>query len=212
MARAGDSARAAADRVAQVDNTSRFSAEAALRAAAERAVNDTVDLTSSKYNLTPDEVRQYVGIRRLSASGKSATVQLRVRAIPIERFAPEIRMKRYTWRDKLGRSHSQELPSVYFQRYRTGRPRLVRPAFPLHQRTSGQLREGGVIRRRVGQSRDRLTMLRYYSFPRQWLRNELLPEVLRRAALSFDLDFRAAFRRGRATRGVNGRTRLHRND
>lgn len=209
MARAGDSARAAADRVAQVDEATRSAAEIGMRAAVDSAINLAVDQTSSKYNLTPDRLRQYVGLEEVS--GLSATVQLRIRPIPIEEFAPEIRMRRYTWRDKLGRRHSQELPSVYFQRLRDRKPRLVRPAFPLEQRTSGQLRAGEKVRRRVGSWRERLTNIRYFSFPHNWLRNELIPAVESRMVDDYALEFRASFNRFQKGRNRKKQATVRRN-
>ncbi|MEQ8511567.1 MAG: hypothetical protein RLN67_03210 [Algiphilus sp.] len=208
MPRAGDNARKAADRLARTPKDATAAAEAGLRAAADEAVNVSVDITSGRYNLTPDTVRRYVGVHRVSAGGTSATVRLKVRAIPIEEFAPEIRMRRFSWVDRLGRRHTQMLPAVYFQRLRNRNPRYLRPAFPLQQRYSGQLREGGRIRRRVGEARDRLTNIRYFSFPRRFLREDLLPQVQERVVGQFDLEFRAAFRR----LGRGGRRRLTNND
>lgn len=193
MARAVRNAEQLARRLQELPESEERAALAGLQAAADAAVSLAVDRTSAVYNLTPDKVRQYVKTRNVSV--KSAWVQLQIRAIPIEEFAPEIRMKQYTWRDKLGRSHTQKLPSVYFQRMRNGKPRLVRPAFPLQQRTSGQLREGGTIRRRIGAARDRLTNIRYFSFPKRFLRDDLVPAVKERMVEGYGVEFRSAFRK-----------------
>lgn len=193
MAAAVRNAEQLARRLQELPESEERAALAGLQAAADAAVNLAVDRTSAVYNLTPDKVRQYVKTRNVSV--KSAWVQLQIRAIPIEEFEPEIRMKRYSWRDKLGRQHSQMLPSVYFQRLRNRKNRLVRPAFPLQQRTSGQLRAGGTIRRRIGAARDRLTNIRYFSFPKRFLRDDLVPSVKERMVDDYGVEFRSAFRK-----------------
>ena len=189
------SARSAAAFVEGLPDVQRRAASLSLRVAAEAASNAAVDRTTATYNLDADVVREFVQIRQISEGDDSATVTLQVRAIHIEAFAPEIRMRRFRYTDKLGRVVDRLLPSVYVARLRGRQARFLRPAFPLRQRTDGPLNAGERIRRRAGESRSRLTKLRYFSFPKKFLRDDLLPAATAAAGDGFAVEFRALFRR-----------------
>lgn len=162
-----------------------------------RVVKRTVQV----YNLSRRELNPYVIIRGATASRISATVTLQVRAVPIEAFRPRVRMQAFTFKLR-GRSITRTLPAIYLKRFRAGAEKYVAPAFPLHQRTSGLLLKGDSVRRRVGDDRARLTRIRYYTFPREFVTRQLLPDarqfVPERVELELDRALRRRNQRGRS--------------
>lgn len=181
----------------------------ALNRAARNARSFAIRRTSEVYNLSTRQLQPYLVLRR-SSQGKdgsiSASLGFRIRAIPIEQFKPRIEMRQFTVNVR-GRPVRRRLATVLLQLYRAGSPKLVAPAFPLRQRTSGRLRPGEAIRRRIGPRRDRLTRLRYFTFPQRFLEETLLPQTAAFAGENVNVEFDRALRRDRNTRG-GARTRL----
>ncbi len=153
------------------------------------------------YNISPRELAPFVSVRRASASTLSGSIRLDIRAVPIEAFKPRIAMQQFTFSIR-GRTVTRTLPAVFLKRFRKGSERYVRPAFPLTQRTSGTLQSGEKIRRRTGTDRQNLTALRYYTFPRLFIDQTLLPDAQKFVPERVSLQLRAAFRRF-DRRGVN---------
>lgn len=188
-------ANAIADGLEALPSAARTTGSAAVRAAANATSDAAVRRTTEVYNLNTDTVRQFVSVLPIGQDASSATVRLKIRAIPIEAFEPEIRMRRFRYTDSLGRTVDRLLPAVYLQRLRGRNARFLRPAFPLTQRTSGTLRQGESIRRRIDDRRDRLTRLRFFTFPRRYTRDDLLPLLEQAAADVLNVEVRAAYRR-----------------
>lgn len=138
-----------------------------------RMVRKTTDV----YNISPRELSPYVTVSRASAGQILAKVSLKIRAIPIEAFKPRVRLQNFTYQVR-GRTVTRKLPAIYLKRYRNGTEHYVAPAFPLSQRSGGVLKRGEQVRRRIGRDRDRLTRLRYYTFPRKFVDDVLLPDAL----------------------------------
>lgn len=162
--------------------------------------------TAAVYNLSKRTLSQYVQIRRES-TGLHASVQLQVRAVPIQAFTPKVQMDRFRYVDSRGRRVDRRLAAVYVKRYTQGRALRIPQAFPLRQRFGGALGAGDQVRRRTGAARGKLTVLRYYTFPKRFL-DELLPALRAEAAESLGVDMRAAVRRYTS----RGRRELRRND
>lgn len=170
-----------------------------LNRAAQRARAFAIRRTSEIYNLTARQLQPYLVLRRASRGQNSASLVFRLRAIPIEQFKPRIEMRRLTY-TRLGRSITRRLATVHLQLFRSGPAEYVRPAFPLQQRTSGRLRTGEKIRRRIGPVRDRLTLLKYYTFPLKFLQETLLPQTAAFAGETLNIEFERAVRRWRGDR------------
>lgn len=171
------------------------SARMALNKVIEASRGVVVDKTTDTYRLGKGVIRRHVSTRRASqsADGLSGSVELDVRPIPVEDFKPRVQMRDVTfeWR---GRQVTRRLAGVYLQRFVRGTPKLVGPAFPLRQRRSGQLRRGENIRRRIGADRAKLTRIRYYTFPRRFVREELEPALAAFVPARFSVELAAAVR------------------
>ena len=130
----------------------------------------------------------------------SGSLRLRVRAIPIESFRPRVQMQSFTYQVR-GKQVTRRLPAIYLQRFRDGEAKYVGPAFPLTQRRTGAVRRGEKVRRRIGPERDRLTRIRYYTFPKQFTEEVLLPDAQAFVGPAIAVELRRAFRRYSARRG-----------
>lgn len=195
--------------VAQSASEARRTAVQSLNRAAERARTFAIRRTSEIYNLSTRQLQPYLRLRRAASTGftgsVSASLNFLLRAIPIEQFKPRIEMRQFTVNVR-GRPVRRRLATVLLQLYRAGAPKIVTPAFPLRQRATGRLRPGESIRRRVGAARDRLTRIRYFTFPQRFLDETLLPDTAAFAGETLRVEFDRALRIDRG-----GRTRLIRN-
>lgn len=159
-----------------------------------------VTRSTEVYNIGRRDLAPFVTVRQASASKVSGSVRLLVRAIPIEFFRPRVRMQAFTFR-RHGKTVTQQLPAIYLRRFKNGGEKYVGPAFPLSQRRSGPLRRGERIRRRIGEQRDRLTRIRYYTFPKQFTEEVLLPDAQAFIGPSINIELRRALRRRNARGG-----------
>lgn len=167
-----------------------------------RVLSKTVEI----YNISRRDLTPYVTEKRASASNVSASVRLLIRAVPIEMFRPRVRMQKFTF-TRNGRKVTRTLPAIFLRRTRGGAEAYVPPAFPLHQRRTGLLGRGDSVRRRIGTDRDRLTRIRYYTFPQQFVDEVLLPDAQDYIGPAVNVELRRALRRTDA----RGRSRLVRN-
>lgn len=181
-----------------------------LRKISIQGLNRTIDRartlvgrkTVETYNLSTRQIAPYITARRVSQSATQleGSVDLHLRAIGIETFRPRVVLRSFTYLIN-GREVTRRLPTIELQRFRNGSPKLVKPAFPLHQRRTGQLRAGDTVRKRTGTARDKLTPIRYYTFPRRFIDETLAPAVREfagpRLAIELDAAFRAFSSRGR---------------
>ena len=173
------------------------SSEAALNGAAKAVAVEAARYTASVYNLDVETLAQYIAIKEATKGSRgvsSASVTLRSRAIPIEAFKPQIRMQLFNFVDARGRHVSRLLPAVYLARFRNASPRYISVAFPLTTRSSGSLAAGDRIRRRTGKDRGKLTRLRYFTFPKEFTQNDLLPHLLSFAGETMRVSLRAQIR------------------
>lgn len=177
------------------------SAGPALVTSINRVVRDlrsrVLTKTTEVYNISRRDLSPFVQTKLASGNSIEGRVRLLIRAIPIEFFRPRIRMQTFTfqWR---GRTVTRKLPAVYLRRLRGGEEKYVSPAFPLHQRRSGVVARGEPIRRRTGSSsnnRNKLTKLRYYTFPKQFVEEVLLPDAQEFIGPAINVELGRAFRR-----------------
>lgn len=151
--------------------------------------------TTETYRLSTRQVLPYITARKVSASAGelSGSLELSIKPISIEAFKPRVVMKTvsYTWR---GRTVTRRLATIEVQRFVDGAPKLVGPAFPLTQRRTGLLRAGEQVRRRIGKDRNKLTRIRYYTFPRKFVAEQLAPAVQAFAPERFAIELLAARR------------------
>lgn len=205
---------------ARIDNSDALGTLQALGPAAREAAREAVntvaknlaagarDRTTAVYNIAAGDLAQFIGIKPAPQGSRRASVTLKVRAIPHEKFSPTVSMVPTPVRI-FGRKTPATIPlaQVSLKIYRNGAPRVLRGYFPLRQRTSGALRKGEALRRRVGKSLKRrdgtegakLTGLRYVTFPRRFL-DRLLPELQKAAGDDVLVQFNAAWRK-RTSRG-----------
>ena len=100
-----------------------------------RAVRtDVIDRTSKQYNLSRRVLGEFVYIKRASRGNLSASINLRIRAVPLDRFGARVRMKTVRGVDAAGRKLDRKLPSVRVRIYRQGSAKDLPGAFPLYQR------------------------------------------------------------------------------
>lgn len=105
------------------------------------------------------------------------------------------------------RAYTRTLPTIWVKRFRNGSAKQLGAYFPLHQRTSGALAGGESVRRRVGSnasgrgvSRDaqyegnKLTGVRYYTFPKRFLA-EIQPQLVEFVGSRGQVELRAAYRK-----------------
>lgn len=180
-------------------------APAALVSSINRVARDlrarVVRKTTEFYNVRPRILREYVDIKRARRTEISGEVKLKIRALPINAFSPRVRMQRFTYQRR-GKAVTQQLPAVYVTLNRSEGPQYVAPAFPLQQRSSGVIKPAEKVRRRIGADRGRLTQIRYFTFPRQFVEDVILPDVQpfipARMQLELDRAYRRMTGRGRA--------------
>lgn len=153
------------------------------------------------YNIARRELTPYVTVRRASGSRVSGSVSMLVRAIPIEAFRPRVRMQTFTFEFR-GKQVTRRLPAIFLRRFKNGDEKYIGPAFPLTQRRSGVVKRGEKVRRRIGADRERLTRIRYYTFPKQFAEEVLLPDARAFIGPAIGVELRRAFRRYNPRRGL----------
>lgn len=178
--------------------------QAALNRTIERARTFAGRKTVETYNLSTRQIAPYVRARKVTvrADKLEGSVDLQIRAIPIETFRPQVVMRQITYSVR-GRTVTRRVATIELQRFRNGTPKLVRPAFPLQQRRTGRLRAGEKVRRRTGRARDKLTKIRYYTFPRKFVAETLAPAVREFVGPRIRIELDAAFRAFSARAGRN---------
>lgn len=178
--------------------------QAALNRTIERARTFAGRKTVETYNLSTRQIAPYVRARKVTvrADKLEGSVDLQIRAIPIETFRPQVVMRQITYNVR-GRTVTRRVATIELQRFRNGTPKLVRPAFPLQQRRTGRLRAGEKVRRRTGRARDKLTKIRYYTFPRKFVAETLAPAVRAFVGPRIRIELDAAFRAFSARAGRN---------
>lgn len=177
----------------------------ALVASINRVVRDTrsrvVRKTTEIYNISARDLRPYVSAKSASKNDPNALIRMHVRAIPIEFFKPRVKMQTFTFQVR-GKTVTRKLPAIYLRRYRGGAEKYVAPAFPLTQRRTGLVARGEKVRRRIGADRDRLTRIRYYTFPKQFVDEVLLPDAQQFIPERMRVELRSAIRRYSAKSGL----------
>lgn len=173
-------------------------ARPALVTAINRTARDlrsrVVKKTTEFYNVRPRVLREYVAIKRASRTDINGQVQLKIRALPINAFSPRVRIKRFTYQRR-GQQVTQQLPAVYVTLLKSAGAQYVAPAFPLRQRTSGVIGANEKVRRRIAERRDRLTQIRYFTFPRQFVEDVIVPDVEPFIPARMTLELDRAYRR-----------------
>jgi hypothetical protein len=189
----------AARDLGQTPESLRESARSAVDATVEHVRQQAISRASARYNLSEQTLSSFVVARKASvrADSASGSVQLQIKAIPLTAFDARVRMRAVTLREAFGRptqAYRRQLPTVELALYRGQRARPLPGGFPLQQRTSGALRGGESVRRRVGTERDRLTGFRFYTFPKR-VTDKLLPELQAEAGKELSMQLRVAYRK-----------------
>jgi hypothetical protein len=159
-------------------------------------------LTTQRYNLDVEDLEPFIALREATTPRGGASVTLKARAIPISAFKPQVRIQsfRLVSRGNKPKTYTRRLPTIYVQRFRSGSPKHLHPYFPLHQRTDGALSPTDRVRRLVaskgktGDYTDRLTGVRYYTFPKRFL-NEIRPKLAAYVGERGSVELNAAFRK-----------------
>lgn len=171
------------------------------QAAAQEAVEATAAatkrragrLTTQRYNIDEQTLDPFIDIGKIGAMpGGGAFVRLKAKPIPISAFDPRVRMRSFTLTSSAGRRYSRKLPTVWIKRFRSGSAKQLKPFFTLHQRADGPTTDE--IRRRIGAARGRLTVPRFYTFPKRFLQ-EIEPQLVEFVGQQGLLDLRAAWRK-----------------
>lgn len=196
---------AALELVAALPDVSREAGRETVNSVARHLAQVARDKTAEVYNLAPSVLDSFIRVKEASEDGSGAEVTLQVRAIPYENFDPKVEFAPTPVR-AFGRAQTTIVPlaQVAIKLFRRGTPRVLKGVFPLKQRKSGQLQPGEKLRRRIGPRRDRLTGLRYVTFPERFL-ERLLPELQQQAGDDVTLQFSAAWRSAVQKRGSGRR-------
>lgn len=185
-----------------------------LRASAEKAVNEAVEVVrseaikraSQRVNLSAETLSSFVLARRASvrADGVSGSVQLQIKAVPLQEFGAQVTMEEYKGPDSLGRVYQNRfLPAVRVALYRGKRAKRLPGGFTLRQRNSGALDVDEKVKKRVGRGfgersdgtvGNKLTGFRFYTFPKR-ITDKLLPELQAVAGKQLNVSLRVAYRK-----------------
>lgn len=170
-------------------------AQEATQAVARSTKRRAITLTTQRYNLSADALDPFVEIGPVGNTPYGgASVTLRARPIPISAFAPQVRMRTFTLTSSRGRTYTRKLPTILVKRFRKGGAKPLRPFFPLRQRSDGPLAASDDVRRRIGQARERLTVPRFYTFPKRFL-DEIRPQLVEHVGAQGSVELRAAWRK-----------------
>lgn len=198
--------RSAKQAVASVTKDARDASRMAANRTARSVKTEASRRTRAVYAIKKKTLDQYISAE---TQGKQedgpASVTLKVRGLPARAFSPRVRMRTIPGVDSLGRRIGRQ-PTVTLKIYRDAAREWIYPAFPLHQRYTGALQAGDAVRRRIGNDRDKLTSLRYVTFPES-LRRRMIPALDDYAGDRIVIEFKAAWRKQQ-----RGRTRLRQPD
>ncbi len=189
----------------------REAAKEAAQRTAESTRKRAITLTTQRYNLDAEPLEPYVTTGYTGTGGRTdgwASVRLLARPIPVSEFKPQVRMRsfRLVSRGTKPKTYTRRLPTIYVQRFRSGSPKHLHPYFPLYTRENGPLPPADSVRKRVGKTKigrvvngvgyegNKLTGVRYYTFPKQFLR-EIRPQLVRFVGDSGQIELRSAFRK-----------------
>ena len=167
-----------------------------------------VDFTADRYNVSKDLLSKYIYVRRASIAkaGARGSVDLQIKALPIEVFGPQVVMREFIVRGRTGARWRRKLPTIEVALF-TGQPqRRLGKYFPKFSRNNGSLSASDGVLRRIGAGRgerrdgtvgNRLTGVRFVTFPSKFLRDRLAPELQRFAGETLRVHIRAAYRNQR---------------
>lgn len=185
----------ARSKLAEASRAMDAAARQAANQGARKAAQVARKATSEVYNLTERTLADYISIRQATVSQSFARVRLRIKAVPLSAFGARIKMQRFRFTDSLGRNVNRLLPTVHLKLYRAGGVKHFRSLFPLRQRSDGPLYEADRIKRRIGKERLKLTVPRYFTFPKRILNETVLPRIIAEVPDVLVTKFGAAFRK-----------------
>lgn len=197
--------RSASALLEDIERGSRDAGRIAANRAADRVKTEASRRTRAVYNIKKKDLDRYIQVSKVgrNQTAGTASVKLEVRPIPLRQFGARVRMRTIEGVDSLGRAIGRK-PTITVKLFKSGSRQWIRPAFPLHQRFTGPLQGGDAIRRRIGSARDRLTPLRFLTFPDSF-RQKLVPALNKFAGDRVAVEFRAAWRkRFRGQRRLRG--------
>lgn len=177
--------KAAMNLVASLPAVADAAAIESLNETADRIEKEAINRTLSEFNIPRPELEKAVFVQRASEGRDFATVSLKIKAIPFESFSPQVQMKPV---DMLafGKHRTRRMLPHVSVRYRRGAAaQYVRPAFPVAS--------GSRFKRRTGKARHKLTVLRYFTFPKRHMA-KMLPELKDLAGETVSVSFSSAWR------------------
>lgn len=187
---------------------------AAIQATATATKTEASRLTRVKYAISADDLDQYISLKTAKTPQGGASVTLLARPLPLSVFKPTVKMQTFTLTSTRGRTYTRKLPTVYIKRFTKGAAKKLPGYFPLHQRNNGALSSSDRVARRVGGTKvgrpgsgyegNKLTGVRYYTFPKSFLaqiRPKLVDFVGERGSLELRGAFRIQFKDARVLRG-----------
>ena len=169
--------------------------QAGLNRTIERARTLAGRRTSEEYNLSTRQLLRYVKARKVTRKSNKleGSVDLSIQPIRLEEFRPRIVMKQFTYVIR-GKTVTRRLATVRIRHRRNVPLATVQPAFPEKQRESGSFVRTDRIFRRVGAARDKLTFLRFHTFPLKFIDEKLLPSVQQFAGPRLQIEMDQAFK------------------
>lgn len=185
-----------------------------LRASAEKAVNEAVEVVRSeaikraaqRVNLSEETLSSFVLARRASvrADGVSGSVQLQIKAVPLQEFGAQVKLEKFKGPDSLNRVYRNRfLPAVRVAIYRGKRAKRLPGGFTSGLRGNGPLGSGERVYKRAGRGYGersdgtvgtKLTGFRFYTFPKR-ITDKLLPELQAVAGKQLNVSLRVAYRK-----------------
>jgi hypothetical protein len=187
--------------------------QAAVTAVANATKGEASRLTRQKYAIGESDLDPFIRVSKLGNTPQGgASVTLLARPLPLSVFRPTVKMQTYTLKSRAGRTYTRKLPTVWVKRFARGSAKQLKPYFPLHQRRNGLLAAGDRAARRVGNTKvgrdgyegNKLTGVRFYTFPKtflQTIRPQLVDFVGARGSLELREAFRKNFKGMRVLRG-----------
>lgn len=163
-------------------------------------------LTRKTYAISEQDLDPFIAIGRLGNTPQGgASVTLKARPLPLSVFQPTVKMQTYTLTSSKGKSYARKLPTLYVKRFARGAAKQLKPYFPMHQRSNGPMSASDRAVRRIGSkgnfiynsrgdAAEKLTGVRFYTFPKAFL-SKIRPQLVSYVGVQGSLELRAAFRK-----------------
>lgn len=177
----------------------------AVQATGKATKQEASRLTCKTYAIAAADLDPYITFTAARSAQGGASVRLLARPLPLSVFRPTVKMQTFTLRSSAGRTYKRKLPTIWLKRFVKGSAKQLKPYFPLHQRSTGPLASDDRAARRIGTPgnfvfnsqgapSDKLTGVRFYTFPKRFLQ-KLRPQLVEFIGDRGNLELRGAFRK-----------------